>query len=62
VAVVEDGEADPGPPQRHEQPERDPHAVHLRMRDDQVREPPDREHEDEVQVQLDPGDALAHGA
>jgi hypothetical protein len=27
-----------------------------------VREPPDREHEDEVQVQLDPGDALAHGA
>ena len=32
VAVVEDGEADPGPPQREEQPERDPHAVHLRAR------------------------------
>jgi hypothetical protein len=59
VAVVEDGEPDPRPPQRHEEAERDPHAVHLGAVDDQARDLADREHEHEVEVQLDPRDALA---
>ena len=59
VAVVEHREPDPGPPQREEQPEGDPHAAHLRLADDQVGEPADGEHEHEVQVQLDPGDPLS---
>jgi hypothetical protein len=58
-AVVEDGEPHPRPPQRDEQPEGDPHAAHLGLGDDEVRELGDREHEDEVEVQLDPRDALA---
>ena len=56
VAVVEHREADPRPPQRREQPERDPHAAHLRLGHDQVRDLRDREHEHEVEVELDPGD------
>jgi hypothetical protein len=59
LAVVEDREADPRPPQRHEQPERDPHAAHLGLGDDQVGELADRQHEDEVEVELDPRDPLA---
>ena len=58
-AVVEHGEAHPGPPQREEQPERDPDAAHRRLGHDQVRELGDGEHDDEVEVQLDPGHALA---
>jgi hypothetical protein len=58
-AVVEHGEAHPGPPEREEEPERDPDAAHRRLGHDQVSELGDGEHEDEVEVQLDPGDALA---
>ena len=58
-AVVEDREADPGPPQREEQPERDPDAAHHGLGHDQVGELADGEHEHEVEVQLDPGDPLA---
>jgi hypothetical protein len=54
VAVVEDGEPDPGPPQREEQPERDPHAARRRLFRDHERDLRDREHEHEVEVQLDP--------
>jgi secreted trypsin-like serine protease len=35
-AVVEHREPDPRPPQREEQAERDPHAPHLRLADDQM--------------------------
>jgi hypothetical protein len=62
VAVVEDGEADPSPPQRHEQPERDPHAAHLGLVHDQVRELADRQHEHEVEIELDPAPPLARFA
>ena len=58
-AVVEDREADPGPPEREEQAERDPDAAHLRLADDQVRELADGEDEDQVEIELDPRDPLA---
>ena len=59
VAVVEHREAHPRPPQRREQAQGDPHAAHLRLGHDQVRELRDRQDEHEVEVELDPGDPLA---
>jgi len=53
-AVVGDGEADPRPPEREEEPERDPDAAHLRLGDDQVGELGDGQDEHEVEVELDP--------
>ena len=57
--VVEHGEADPRPPDRHEQPERDPDGLHLRLVHHQVAELADGQDEDQVEVELDPGDPLA---
>ena len=56
--AVEHGEADPRPPQREEEPERDPHGPHLGLGDDQVRELPDREDDDQVELELDPRNPL----
>jgi hypothetical protein len=60
-AVVEDHEADPGPPERDEDAERGEDPAPSGVGHHLVRDLTDREDEDQVEVQLHPGDPLALG-